>query len=114
MRNQTIVTHEYSQCVCVYLKFSMFVYILSSLPVQDELCLVGNTHDMILHGVAQKSGKGVRTMRKWQSQTFILNSSTTTLALFTAEFYSANTGKQHIYESFILSISINLFLMQFN
>lgn len=49
---------------CVYLKFSVFVHILRPLPVQDELCFVGDTHNMILHGVAQKSGEGVRNMVK--------------------------------------------------
>lgn len=38
----------------------MFVYILCPLSVQDELCFIGNTHNMILHGVAQKSGEGLK------------------------------------------------------
>lgn len=42
---------------CVYLKLSVFVYILSPLPVQDELCFIGNTNNMILHGMAQESGQ---------------------------------------------------------
>lgn len=40
-------------CV-VYLKLCVFVDVLSSLSVQDELGLVGNSHDVVLHGVAQQ------------------------------------------------------------
>lgn len=35
----------------------MLVYVLCPLPVQDELSFIGDTHNMILHGVAQKSGE---------------------------------------------------------
>lgn len=37
-----------------YLKLRMFVDVLCSLSVQDELGLVGNTDDVVLHGVAQQ------------------------------------------------------------
>lgn len=41
-----------SGALCVYLKLGVFVHILCSLSVQDELCFVGNTNNMILHSVA--------------------------------------------------------------
>ena len=44
----------------VYLELCVFVHVLSPLPVQDELRLVGNSHNVVLHGVAQESGEGVR------------------------------------------------------
>lgn len=44
----------------VHLKFSMFVYVLRPLSVQDELCFVGNAHNMVLHCMAQKSGREQR------------------------------------------------------
>lgn len=47
-------------CHCVHLEFSVFVYVLCPLSVQDELCLVGYTHNVVLHSVAQESGGGVK------------------------------------------------------
>lgn len=48
----------------------MFVYVLSSLPVQDELCFVGNTDNMILHGMAQESStkKKKTELAKWKNK----------------------------------------------
>lgn len=37
-----------------YLKLCVFVDVLGSLSVQDELGLVGNTDNVVLHGVAQQ------------------------------------------------------------
>lgn len=58
------ITTNRRGALCFYLKFSVLVHILSPLSVQDELCFVGNTHNMILHGVAQKSDEGVRNTGK--------------------------------------------------
>lgn len=44
----------------VHLKFSVFVDVLRPLSVQDELRFVGNAHDVVLHCMAQKSGREQR------------------------------------------------------
>lgn len=36
-----------------YLKICMFVDVLRSLSVEDELSLVGNPDDVVFHGVAE-------------------------------------------------------------
>ena len=43
--------------MCTYLELGMLVHVLGPLPVEDELGLVGHSHDVVLHGVAQEPGR---------------------------------------------------------
>lgn len=36
------------------LELCVFVDILSPLPIEDKLCLIGHSHDVVLHGMAQE------------------------------------------------------------
>lgn len=56
VNNSNIKTTASCRALSVHLKFRMFVYVLRSLSVQDELGFVGDSHDMVLHCMAQKSG----------------------------------------------------------
>lgn len=40
-----------------YLEFGVLVDVLGSLAVQDELGLVGHSHNVVLHGVTQESSR---------------------------------------------------------
>lgn len=40
--------------VCAHLKLGVFVDVLCSLAAQNKLGLISDTHQMVLHGVAQQ------------------------------------------------------------
>lgn len=39
----------------LYLKLCMLVDVLGSLSVEDKLCFIGHSDDMILHGMTKES-----------------------------------------------------------
>lgn len=50
----SLVQYRFHRWHALYLKLCMFVDVLCSLSVQDELSLVGNPNDMVLHGMAEQ------------------------------------------------------------
>lgn len=53
-----------------YLKFGVLVDILGSLAVQDELRLIGHSHNVVLHGVTQESSTERRKGQGRQCEVF--------------------------------------------
>lgn len=58
----SLVQYRFHRWHALYLKLCMFVDVLCSLSVQDELSLVGNPNDMVLHGMAEQP---LTVQREW-------------------------------------------------
>lgn len=70
-KNQAWIGNSIEQFPQNYLKFGVFVHVLCSLSVQDEFGFIGNSHYVILHGVAQESDR-VGTEHNTQPQITIV------------------------------------------